>query len=254
MTNPIVCITGATSGIGEACAFAFAQKGYNLILVGRRQQRLETLAQTLQNEYKSNCYIMTLDVKDADTVKKQFETLPEAWQKINILINNAGLAAGRDPFDKAAISDWENMIDTNIKGLLYVSKAVIPYMQLHKIGHIINIGSTAAKEVYENGNVYCATKSAVEAISKSQRIDLLPYSIKVTCVHPGAVDTEFSIVRFKGDTEKAKKVYEGYTPLNASDVANTIIYVASLPKHVCINDITMTCTQQANSFYLNKSL
>ncbi len=252
MTSPIVCITGATSGIGEACAFAFAQKGFSLIIAGRRKERLTALAQKLKQQYNCNCYEMPLDVKDAVAVQNAFAQLPDGWQNIAVLINNAGLAAGRDAFDKALMSDWESMIDTNIKGLLYVSKAVIPFMQANKTGHIINIGSTAAKEVYENGNVYCATKTAVEAITKSQRIDLLQYNIKATCIHPGAVDTEFSLIRFKGDEEKANKVYEGYKPLHATDVANTIVFIATLASHVCINDITMTCTQQANSFYLNK--
>jgi NADP-dependent 3-hydroxy acid dehydrogenase YdfG len=172
---------------------------------------------------------------------------------VDILVNNAGLALGRDLFDKASLDDWDTMIDTNVKGLLYVSKAVLPGMIKRKKGHIINVGSTAAKEAYEGGNVYCASKSAVDAISKAMRIDLLQHSIKVTAIHPGAAETEFSLVRFKGSEDTAKKVYEGYKPLSAADVADIIYYTATLPPHVCINDLVVTCTQQANSFVFNKS-
>ena len=178
--------------------------------------------------------------------------LKDEWRNIDVLVNNAGLAAGRDLFDKASLDDWDTMIDTNVKGLLYVSKAVIPLMIKNKKGHIINIGSTAAKEVYKEGNVYCATKHAVNAISEAQRIDLLQHKIKVTAIHPGAAETEFSLVRFKGDEQKAKAVYEGFEPLHAEDIANTVFYCANLPAHVCINDLVITCTAQANSFYTYK--
>ncbi len=178
--------------------------------------------------------------------------LQNEWRNIDVLVNNAGLAAGRDPFDEASTDDWDAMIDTNVKGLLYVSKAVIPLMKTKQKGHIINIGSTAGKEVYKEGNVYCASKFAVNAISQAQRIDLLPHKIKVTCINPGAAETEFSLVRFKGDVSKANAVYEGYKALSAEDIANTVYYCSTLPEHVCINDLTITCLAQANSFYTYK--
>jgi len=178
--------------------------------------------------------------------------LPEEWKAIDILINNAGLALGKDSFEDASLSDWETMIDTNVKGLLYVSKAVVPLMVARKSGHIINLGSTAGKEVYKEGNVYCATKHAVDALSKAMRIDLLPNKIKVTAIHPGAADTDFSNIRFKGDGTKAAAVYEGYTPLHAEDIADIAFYCASLPTHVCINDLVVTCTAQANATLLYK--
>jgi NADP-dependent 3-hydroxy acid dehydrogenase YdfG len=194
---------------------------------------------------------LIFDVQDKKAVFENLQNLPAEWQAINILVNNAGLALGRDSFENANLEDWETMIDTNVKGLLYASKAVLP-MLIKEKGHIINIGSTAGKEVYKDGNVYCASKHAVDAISKAQRIDLLPYQIKVTAIHPGAADTEFSVVRFKGDAEKANAVYNGYTPLMAEDIADTVWYVANTPAHVCINDLVITCTAQANSMYLQK--
>jgi len=251
--NKIVFITGATSGFGKACAYVFAQNGYHLILNGRRIERLDILQKELEEKYATKCYLAAFDVRSQKNVFESISNLPPEWKKIDILINNAGLALGRDLFDKASLEDWDTMIDTNVKGLLYVSKAVIPFMAERKQGHIINVGSTAAKEVYEGGNVYCASKSAVEAISKAMRIDLLKHHIKVTAIHPGAAETEFSLVRFKGAEEAAKKAYEGFTPLSAEDVANVIYYTASLPAHVCINDLVLTCTQQANSYYFDKS-
>jgi len=194
---------------------------------------------------------LIFDVQDKKAVFDNLQNLPTEWQAINILVNNAGLALGRDSFENANLEDWETMIDTNVKGLLYASKAVLP-MLIKEKGHIINIGSTAGKEVYKDGNVYCASKHAVDAISKAQRIDLLPYQIKVTAIHPGAADTEFSVVRFKGDAEKAKAVYLGYTPLMAEDIADTVWYVANTSAHVCINELVITCTAQANSMYLQK--
>ncbi len=252
MTQKIVFITGATSGFGEACAHKFAANHYNIILNGRREEKLRTVQSSIEQQYGVQCYGLPFDVQDRKSVFEAVATLPEAWQQIDVLINNAGLALGRDLFDEASLDDWDTMIDTNVKGLLYVSKAVLPYMIPHKKGHIINLGSTAAKEVYERGNVYCATKSAVEAISKAMRIDLLAHQIKVTAIHPGAAETEFSIVRFKGDENAAKKTYEGYEPLTAEDVAEVIFYTTTLPKHVCINDLVLTATQQANSVYFNK--
>jgi NADP-dependent 3-hydroxy acid dehydrogenase YdfG len=251
--NKIVFITGATSGFGEACAYKFAQNGFSLILNGRRSERLEALKKSLEDKYSASCYLAPFDVRNQQAAFETINNLPAEWKKIDVLINNAGLALGRDLFDKASLEDWDTMLDTNVKGLLYVSKAVIPFMIERNAGHVINIGSTAAKEVYEGGNVYCASKSAVDAISKAMRIDLLQHHIKVTAIHPGAAETEFSIVRFKGAEETARKVYEGYKPLSAEDVADIIYYTASLPSHVCINDLVVTCTQQANSYHLDKS-
>jgi NADP-dependent 3-hydroxy acid dehydrogenase YdfG len=249
----IVLITGASSGFGEACAKKFAANGYDLILNARRVERLEELKETLEKQFNISCYLLPFDVREQQAVFDAVQNLPEQWKQIDVLINNAGLALGRDLFDEASIDDWNTMIDTNIKGLLYVSKAVVPFMTARKKGHIINLGSTAAKEVYERGNVYCASKAAVDSISKGMRIDLLQHHIKVTAIHPGAAETEFSIIRFKGSEEAAKKVYEGYEPLTAEDVADIIYYTASLPKHVCINDLVVTCTQQANSNHFDRS-
>jgi NADP-dependent 3-hydroxy acid dehydrogenase YdfG len=248
----IVFITGATAGFGEACAHTFAAKGYSLILNGRRAERLTTLQQKLKQQFNTESYLLPFDVQDQAAVFEQIAQLPAAWKNIDILINNAGLALGRDLFQDALLEDWNQMLDTNVKGLLYVSKAVLPFMINNKKGHIINVGSIAGKEVYEKGNVYCASKHAVDAISKAMRIDLLEHGIKVTAIHPGAADTEFSIVRFKGNEETAKSVYQGYQPLTAQDVADVIYYTASLPPHVCINDLVVTCTQQATSYHFNK--
>ena len=247
-----VFITGATSGFGEACAHLFAQNGYRLILNGRRHERLKKLSETLKEQYNADTYLAPFDVQEQQAVFAAISQLPEAWQQINVLVNNAGLALGRDLFDEASLDDWNTMIDTNVKGLLYVSKAVMPLLIKQGHGHIINIGSTAAKEVYERGNVYCATKHAVDALSQAMRIDLLRHNIKVTAIHPGAAETEFSVVRFKGNEAAAKSVYEGYQPLTAADVAAVIYYTTTLPPHVCINDMVLTCTQQANSVYLHK--
>lgn len=247
-----VFITGATSGFGEACAHQFAQAGYRLILNGRRKERLETISQALMQRYNAASLLCPFDVQDRQAVFNAIKTLPADWQNIDVLINNAGLALGRDLFDEASLDDWETMIDTNVKGLLYVSKAVLPLLIKQGAGHIINIGSTAAKEVYERGNVYCATKHAVDALSQAMRIDLLQHRIKVTAIHPGAAETEFSLVRFKGSEAAAKTVYEGFQPLTAADVASVVYYTTTLPPHVCINDLVLTCTQQANSLYINK--
>lgn len=248
----IVFITGATSGFGKACAYKFAANGYDLILNGRREERLFELEAELENRYNLACLALPFDVQDQAAVFQVLENLPEDWRTIDVLINNAGLALGRDLFDEAHLDDWNTMIDTNLKGLLYVTKAVLPYMTPQKRGHIINLGSIAGKEVYERGNVYCATKFAVDSISKAMRIDLLRHNIKVTAIHPGAAETEFSQVRFKGNEEAARKVYEGYQALTAEDVADAIFYTASLPAHVCINDLVITSTQQASSTHFNK--
>jgi 3-hydroxy acid dehydrogenase / malonic semialdehyde reductase len=248
----IICITGASSGFGEACANIFSANHYDLILVGRREEKLRLLKTTLEDKFGNQVLVLPLDVQKRSDVEAAFQKLPEQWKNINILLNNAGLAAGRDTFDEASLDDWETMIDTNFKGLLYVSKAVLPLLMKQKNAHIINIGSTAGKQVYQKGNVYCATKHAVQAISESMRIDLLAHKIKVTVIHPGAAETEFSLVRLKQNAGEAKKVYEGYEPLKAEDIANIVFYTASLPSHVCINELEVTCLAQANSFYLFK--
>ncbi len=247
--SKIVFITGATSGFGKACAEIFAENQYSLILNGRREEKLQELKKELEQKFNSKVLLLPFDVQKKEDVFNAINQLPEEWKKIDVLINNAGLALGRDLFQDADLSDWETMIDTNVKGLLYVSMAVVPLMIQQKSGHIINLGSIAGKETYERGNVYCATKSAVDKISQAMRIDLLQHNIKVTAIHPGAADTEFSMVRFKGDEEKSAAIYKGYKPLDAKDVADAIYYTASLPPHVCINDLVITCTAQANSFY-----
>ena len=248
----IILITGATSGFGKAIAEKFAANKWNCIITGRREERLHQFADDLLSKFNVNVLPLVFDVQQREETFHQIENLPEQWKGINILVNNAGLALGRDTFDVASLDDWETMIDTNVKGLLYMSKAVLPLMISKGKGHIINIGSTAAKEVYANGNVYCASKFAVDAISKAQRIDLLPHKIKVTAIHPGAAATEFSLVRFKGDAEKSKAAYNGFQPLSAEDIAEICYYCATLPQHVCINDLVVTSTAQANSYYTYK--
>ena len=249
--SKIILITGASSGFGKAIAERFAAGGWNLILTARSKDKLEAVAKAIENKYGVKTLSLIFDVQNKEAVFQQLGNLPVAWQAIDILVNNAGLALGRDSFENAHLEDWEIMIDTNVKGLLYCTKAVLPYL-IKQQGHIINIGSTAGKEVYKDGNIYCATKHAVDAISKAQRIDLLQHKIKVTSIHPGAVETDFSLVRFKGDAQKAAGVYAGYEPLKAEDIADTSWYVANVPKHVCINDVVMTCVAQANSMYLHK--
>lgn len=252
--NKTVLITGATSGIGEACAKKYAADGDRLILTGRRADRLNALKTELEKDFSTEILALIFDVQDKKAVDKNLGTLPTEWQKIDLLINNAGLAAGKDSFENADINDWETMLNTNVHGLLYVSKQIIPLMIANKKGHVVNIGSIAGKEVYENGNVYCASKFAVDAISKSMRIDLLKHSIKVTCIHPGAVETEFSLVRFKGDKNKAAATYNGMVPLSGNDIADSIFYCTQLPDHVCINELVITPTQQANAYYTHRSL
>jgi 3-hydroxy acid dehydrogenase/malonic semialdehyde reductase len=248
----IALITGATSGIGEACANLFASEHYDLVLTGRRTDRLEKLAEKLSNEHKVEIVIAAFDVRDREQVVSKLEALPAKWKRVDVLVNNAGLSQGLDPIQNGSYDDWDTMIDTNIKGLLYVSKAVSNWMITNKFGHIINLGSVAGKEVYPNGNVYCATKFAVDALNKAMRIDLLPYGIKVTGIHPGAVETEFSEVRFKGDKERAKKVYDGFEPLVAADIAETIWFAVSRPAHVNINELTVMPTAQASATIINR--
>lgn len=250
--NKIVFITGATSGIGKACAEKFAEATFDLVITGRRKERLDELKQLLEKKHGINVITCCFDVQNRVAVFDAIHNLPEAWKNIDILINNAGLALGRDSFENADLDDWETMLHTNVDGLLYVSKAIVPFMIKNKKGHIINIGSVAGKEVYENGNVYCASKFAVDAITKSMRIDLLKHGIKVTSISPGAVETEFSIVRFKGDNEKAGSAYNGFIPLTGKDIADSIFYCANLPAHVCINDMVITCLQQAGTYYFYK--
>ena len=250
--NRIIFITGATSGIGKACAYQFAANGDKLIINGRRKERLEELKKELEEKYKTEVFCAPFDVQNKAEVFEVINAFDESRKKIDVLINSAGLAMGKDYFDEAEITDWETMINTNVLGLLYVSRAVLPFMKERNSGHVINIGSVAGSEMYEKGNVYCASKSAVEAISHTMRIDLLRHHIKVTNVKPGAVETEFSLVRFKGNEEKASGVYDGFTPLTGEDVAKTIFYCASLPPNVCINDLTITPVTQADGIYIYK--
>lgn len=250
--NKTILITGATSGFGKAMAEKFAADHWNCILTGRREDRLLLLAEELRSTYGIATLPLVFDIQKRDAVFAALGDLPAAWQEIDVLVNNAGLALGRDSFENADLDDWDTMLDTNVKGMMYVTKAILPYMTRMKRGHIINMGSVAGKEVYKDGNGYCASKYAVDALSKSMRIDLLPHGIKVTAIHPGAAETEFAIVRFKGDPSKAKQVYEGYTPLNAGDIADIAFYCATLPAHVCINDLVVTCTAQADAIYFHK--
>jgi NADP-dependent 3-hydroxy acid dehydrogenase YdfG len=247
-----VLITGATSGFGKAMAEKFASHNNTIIITGRRADRLEALAAKLMATYKVHVHSLVFDVRDRAAVFTAIEQLPPAFKNIDILINNAGLALGRDYFEDAETDDWEIMLDTNVKGVMYVTKAVIPTMIERKQGHIINMGSIAGKEVYEKGNGYCASKYALDALSQSMRVDLLRHKIKVTAIHPGAAETEFSMVRFKGNEAAAEKMYEGYQPLSAADVADVVFYTTTLPSHVCINDLVLTCLAQANSFYLHR--
>lgn len=247
-----ILITGATAGIGKATAEKFASENYRLILTGRRENRLKELAENLRKAFGNEILTLAFDVRDKEATQEALENLPGEWKDIDILINNAGLAVGLSHVQDGDIDDWERMIDTNIKGLLYVSRFVAPGMKKRKSGHIINLGSIAGKEVYENGNVYCATKHAVDALSRAMRIDLLHDRVKVTNIAPGLVETEFSLVRFKGDSEKAEKPYRGLEPLTGEDIADVIYYVASTPEHVNINDIVVMPTAQASANHYNR--
>lgn len=251
--NRTVFITGATSGIGKACAERFAASNDNIIITGRRQERLEEISRELQNRFNVRVHTLNFDVQDRAAVVSAIEGLPTEWGNIDILINNAGLALGRDYFEEANLDDWDTMLNTNVHGLIYVTRAVLPFMMKMKAAHIVNIGSVAGKQIYEKGNVYCGSKAAVDAISHSMRIDLLRHNIKVTAIHPGAVETEFGIVRFKGDTATAAKAYEGLKPLSGHDVAEVIFYACNLPAHVCINDLVITPLQQADAIYFNRT-
>jgi 3-hydroxy acid dehydrogenase / malonic semialdehyde reductase len=251
--NNIVLITGATSGIGKGCAQKFAAAKHDLIITGRRKERLEELKTELEKEHGITVLPLCFDVQHREAVFSAINNLPVQWQNIAILINNAGLALGRDSFEDADLNDWETMLNTNVHGLLYVTKAVLPFMIAQKKGHIVNMGSVAGKDVYEKGNGYCASKFAVDALNRAMRIDLLKHNIKVTGIHPGAVETEFSLVRYKGDATTAGATYNGITPLTGADVAAVIFYCCNLPAHVCINDLVLTPTQQADAFYFNRT-
>lgn len=252
--NKIALITGATSGIGEAVAQLLAKAHYNLIVTGRRESRLVEIAKKMETEYGIKVLALSFDVRSHEQVEKYLGQLPAEWQNIDVLVNNAGLAVGLNTIDAGVVDDWERMIDTNVKGLLYVTRIISKYMIVRKQGHIVNLCSIAGKEVYLNGNVYCASKHAVDALTKGMRIDLLTHNIRVSQICPGAVETEFSDVRFKGDSERAANVYKGFTPLRALDVADAIMYMINCPAHVNINDMVIMPTAQANSGVFNKKL
>ena len=247
LINKIVFITGASSGIGEACAIEFAKHGSKLILCARRQERLEKLSKEIKNEYGTDVILFELDVRNKEEVEKIINKIPDEWKNIDILVNNAGLSRGLDLLHEGSIQDWEEMIDTNVKGLLYVSRAIIPKMVAKGNGDIINIGSIAGHEVYPRGNVYCASKHAVDAITKGLRLDLLGTPLRVCTIDPGLVETEFSEVRFRGDKERAKTIYQNYTPLSPADVADCVFYAASRPNHVQIAEMIVFPTDQRSA-------
>lgn len=248
----IAYITGASSGIGRAIALKLAEKKYDLIITGRREEMLQSLETEIKNKFDCEILKLVYDVQNRKKTLEINDSIPEKWKHIDVLVNNAGLAVGLSPIQEGNIDDWERMIDTNIKGLLYVTRSVAPLMVQREKGHIINIGSIAGKEVYVNGNVYCGTKYAVDALTKAMRIDMLQAGIKVTQIAPGAAETEFSLVRFKGDKAAADKVYKGYIPLSGEDIAEIVAFVLSLPDHVCLNDIVITPKAQASASYFCK--
>ena len=258
METKTILITGATSGFGEATARRFAAEGWRVIITGRRKERLEALRKELEGlhgkvEGPPTIHPLHFDVRDHAAVEQSIASLPTDWKDIDVLLNNAGLAAGLDPIQAGSLDDWNRMLDTNVKGLLHVTRAVIPGMIARGRGHIINIGSTAGKEVYPKGNVYCASKHAVDALTKAFRQDLLPHGIKVTQIAPGMAETEFSVVRFGGDAARAKQVYAGVQPLTGDDIATLVWFAANLPGHVCINDLVVTPTAQANSTTVHRA-
>ena len=250
----IAYITGATSGFGKAIALNLAKNGYDIVITGRRKERLDTLAEEVTKTTPAKVWVSHYDVQDNDAVEKAIDALPNSWKQIDVLVNNAGLAAGLNSIQEGGLEDWNQMIDTNVKGLLYVTRKIAPLMIARNSGYIINIGSIAGKEVYLNGNVYCATKHAVDALTKAMRMDMLPYGIKVTQIAPGAAETEFSLVRFKGNKEAANNVYKGYQPLTGEDIAAIVEYLVKLPKHVCINDMVVTCLAQATANHFHKKM
>lgn len=247
LKDKIVFITGASSGIGKACAEAFAAEKANLILAARRFELLNKYAEKLVEKFGIKIKVIELDVRNFEAVKKSFNDLEDDWKNVDVLVNNAGLARGFDKIFEGSVTSWEEMIDTNVKGLLFVTRNVLPGMIDRNKGHVINIGSTAGHEVYPNGNVYCATKFAVNALTKGIRMDCLEHGIKVTTVDPGMVETEFSIVRFSGDKDRADKVYQGLQPLTAADIADAVVYCATRPAHVNINEMILTPLAQASS-------
>lgn len=242
----IALITGATSGIGQATALKIAEAGFDLIITGRREERLHRLSEEIRQK-GSDVLPLCFDIRQAEEVKQAVAGLDEKWKNIAVLVNNAGLAVGINPIQEGILDDWERMIDTNIKGLLYMTREIAPLMIRRNTGHIVNLASIAGKEVYPGGNVYCATKHAVDALSRAMRTDMLKHNIKVTNIAPGMVETEFSLVRYKGDAEAAKNVYQGMTPLTNEDIADTIVFAITRPAHVCLNDIVIMPTAQANS-------
>jgi 3-hydroxy acid dehydrogenase / malonic semialdehyde reductase len=247
LKNKIVFITGASSGIGKACAEVFAGEGANLVMAARRKSKLNELAESLKGNFQVKIKTIELDIRKRNDVFKSIELLEKEWKAVDILVNNAGLARGFDKINEGDVDKWEEMIDTNVKGLLYITRSILPGMVERKQGQIINIGSTAGHEVYPNGNVYCATKFAVQALTKSIRMDCLEHQIKVSTVDPGMVETEFSVVRFSGDKQRADKVYEGLSPLVANDIADAVLYCATRPDHVNINEIILTPLAQGSS-------
>jgi len=254
MDKKIIFITGATAGFGKAIAFKFAEHGWNIIITGRREELLKKVEEEIKAQFGVKVLSLCFDVRNKKEVQQAVNGLPHDWKKITVLVNNAGLASGLSLIQEGDIEDWEKMIDTNLKGLLYISRAVIPLMIENKSGHIINMASIAGKEAYLKGNVYCATKFAVDALSKGMRIDLLTHGIKVTNIAPGAAETEFSLVRFHGDAERAKKTYQGFIPLSAADIADIVFFAATRPAHVVLNDIVVTPLAQANATYLARTV
>lgn len=250
--SKIAFITGATAGIGAACAERFAAESWDLVLTGRRADRLQSFSDRLEAEYGIRVQRLVFDVRDRAAVEAAIASLPKSFQAPDVLVNNAGLALDKSSVQEGDPDDWDTMIDTNVKGLLYMSRALLPAMIARGRGHVINIGSVAGREVYPGGNVYCATKYAVEGLSRAMRIDLVQHGIKVSSISPGLVETEFSVVRFKGDRDKADAVYKGFDPLLGADIAEAVWWAASLPPHVCINDINLTCTAQASSTVLHR--
>lgn len=254
LKNKIIFITGATSGIGEACAHAFAKLGAKILLCARRYAQLKKISEQIKTDYSVEVHCFECDVRDHLQIKKQLAALPPVWKNIYLLLNNAGLAAGLETIQDADTRDWEDMINTNVKGLLYVTKAILPAMIANNAGHIINIGSIAGHEIYSKGVVYCATKHAVNVISNGLRMDLLGTPIRVSSVDPGAVETNFSYVRFKGDAVRAAKVYEGFSPLTAVDIADAVVYCATRPAHVNVSEMIVMPTAQAAATMVARSV
>ena len=248
----IVAITGASSGIGASCAKMFAKEGASLILAARRRDKLEAVAAEIEQAYQSKVYLLKMDVSDRSSVETSLASLPESWRKVDILVNNAGLSRGLDKLQSGDIQNWEEMIDTNLKGLLYVTRSLLPAMVEHNQGHIINIGSIAGHQAYVGGNVYCATKAAVRTLSTGLKMDLLGTSIRVSCVDPGTVETDFSKVRFRGDTEKANKVYQGFNPLTPDDIAEIVVFCATRPTHVNMSEVLVLATDQSSATMINR--